>query len=246
MSASTAAGRQSVAMTKSAASTTPAITAAVRLRPAAIDPLAVRAGPAGRPDRCCAQRRRDVPGGGRRCTPEGSVPIVIRPGSRRGGVVIGCSPVCGLAMGVERSSVYTWPVDSDVDTASLFAARIGRVVAPHRRFRRERGPHVDVVVLVLRSGDGRRLQPRHLARWRLGPVRQWTGVVGTEAEPALAGVIALTRGAGCRSTVPHRGTAARRTHRSRRRAHVGAATCRRSSPLPGHCPHRPNTSARSG
>ena len=49
-----------------------------------------------------AAPRRLRPAGGRRSTPDGSVPIVMRPGSRRGGAAIGISPDGGRDIGCDR------------------------------------------------------------------------------------------------------------------------------------------------
>ena len=80
MIASTMTGRVSRAMMKMAAITRPATTALPMLRGGA---AAVLVGPAGRPERCWPGRRR-IGSVGRRGIIDGSVPIVIRPGSRRG------------------------------------------------------------------------------------------------------------------------------------------------------------------
>ncbi len=112
-SAITATGRHTVATMNSAARMAPAAIAAGRLRGVAAPVADVRAGPAGWPDRCWAARRREAVPGGRRGTPDGSVPMVMRPGSRRGGGgASGISPVPGRPSGCDRLSARTSPVRS--------------------------------------------------------------------------------------------------------------------------------------
>ncbi len=207
----TAAGRHSVAPMKAPASTTAAMIAAgmsrldvgdVRREPEAVVGAPLRfAVPARAP--------RPVCGAGRRWTPDGSVPIWILAGSRRccdtGPVTSGrrTGPLGsrGRSKPPEKSPGRSKPPDGSrgrstppdesggpdepvglggVDLTSRVGF-LGDVLPPHRRLRGERAPHVDV--LVEPTGRIRsRLHTRDLARGRIGPMRERTGVVGAEAD----------------------------------------------------------------
>ena len=95
----------------------------------------------------------------------GSVPIVIRPGSRRGTGADGSSTVSSYRPRRARRRRRGRPADR--------ARRCGAGSSLHTGASfGERRPHVEVV-----GGVGRRAwlqHPRHLARGRLGPVRQRT------------------------------------------------------------------------
>ena len=82
-----------------------------------------------------------------------------------------------------------------VDTTARIVERVfGDVVAPDRRLGGERRPHVDVVVVLAVGG---RLWWGHagdLTGRRIGPVGQRAGVVGAEAQTALAGVVGAIGG----------------------------------------------------
>ena len=81
MMISTSTGLMINAATNTPAMTTPAISAAPMLRGGG---ALVRAGPAGRPLRWVGRPPRRPGSVGRRVIPDGSVPMVMRPGSRRG------------------------------------------------------------------------------------------------------------------------------------------------------------------
>ena len=214
----------------SAASTAPAAMAAGRLRFADADDADVLAGPAGRPERCWAALRRDcVPTGGRRGTPDGSVPMVIRPGSRRGGAG-GTSPVPGRTSGSEMLSERTSPVGSR--STRPLGSPVGSPVTSSRQTGDSvvNDDQTSTSSSSPSAAERRRRHPRDLPGRRVGPVRQRTGVVGAEAEAPIAGVVGAIGGL----------VGEERAAELLRRVALLlplCATCRRSSGLPCHHRH---------
>ena len=119
--------------------------------------------------------------GGRRGMPDGSVPIVIRLGSR-------CDDV-GLAR--HPAVLAARPSRVVGDAPLLTGAAIGGlgrlgfdlfVVLPDGRLGRERRPHVELFRLVGGGWLAFGIEPRDLAGRRVGPVRQVAGGPGPEAD----------------------------------------------------------------
>ena len=148
------------------------------------------------------------------------MPIVIRPGSRRGGVGQRRSrPVPRARRSGRREvvGVHLRRVGSTIDRGASLRRRSDRptssrqtgdsVVNEDQTSTSSSSSSVAGAVAGRHAGD--------LARRRVGPVRQRTGVVGAEAQPTLAGVVALVGPRRVRRS-RRRGTADRRTRRCRR------------------------------
>ena len=132
-----------------------------------------------------APRRRPCgPVGARRGMPDGSVPMVMRLGSR-------------AATSGSADTRRFGPVTAGVGDAAVLTGGAGRhgldhrcdglgrlVVLPHRRLGRERRPHVELVLVtgvLVATAD---VEAGHLTGGRLGPVGQRTGVAVAEADLA--------------------------------------------------------------